>query len=217
MNQALWQALRSDPGSGVNTSGTATVLGWTRELDLGIRLNDRRQTPAGRTALVAGTGVAAPPGRVPAVAVHRDVVRGGFNDLFGEQAFVRDGGATVLRFTLPPGADPTLALELRSSLPLDSVEFWVGDTWGAVPGGSAPAAAPTSQPAPPPPLSVPPGGSSPFPVPFPMPFQERAGLGFSEGVAVPRAAASSGVLFARITGIHSGGDQHTWVTVGEAR
>ncbi|MGH9021841.1 MAG: hypothetical protein ACRDV9_01855, partial [Acidimicrobiia bacterium] len=174
VNQALWQALRSDPGSGVSTSGIATVLGWTRELDLGIRLNDRRQSPAGRTALVARTEVTAPPGRVPAVAVHRDVVRGRFNDPFGEGSFLADpknSDATILRFTLPPGADRTLPLELRSSIPLNSIEFWVGDAWGAAPGGAVPAG----------------------------------------------AAASSGVLFARITGVNFTGDQHTWITVGEAR
>ncbi|HZA79255.1 MAG TPA: hypothetical protein VE623_22995 [Acidimicrobiales bacterium] len=141
-----WDDGRPDPDSVVNYSlwsdelsrrvdaygtGEVVVAGWNREwvppIDAGGTID------GGRTVLTARAPVAAAPGTVPADAVRRDVVRGPGSTrvALDDDAMAEFGppGAGVVRFALPPGADPGVPLVLEGPAMLRRAEAWVGGRW----------------------------------------------------------------------------------------
>ena len=143
------------------------------------------------------------PGTSPALGVRREILRGNFPSFFGK--FFGQAGPfgdeTVLRFTLPAGANPDATLELESSARLRSLEVWQGGAWKTVkaadgdeqpPGGGKIVVDGKGFPVPVPPM--------PVPAPGRFPGDAAFGPGFdaSNGIELPPGSVTDGVVFVRL-------------------
>jgi hypothetical protein len=222
VNLGLWQATRAQLGADLSAPGSAVAVGWTRSFHPDVRLDGKARSVAGRTALLARAPVTAPAGSVPAVAVHREVVRGPFPSDFGWGGAVGPDEATVLRFTLPAGQEAARPLVLRSTVALQSVEVWRDGVWqqvGPIGLPAIPIPVPKARGGffPPPPALAPPpqGGAVPVPVPSTMSFNGGGVLPAGAEVPIPGAVVSGGVVFLRVRGNFFDGGGSTIITLGE--
>jgi hypothetical protein len=204
VNLPLWQEIRAELGPDERAPGLVTAVGWTRDFKPEFRIDGRNRSLSGRTAVVVRNPLEAAPGTTaPAFGVRREILRGSFPSFFGK--FFGPAGPfgdeTVLRFTLPAGANPDATLELESSTRLRSIEVWQDGVWKVVkaadgteqqPGGGG--------------VIIDPKG---VPVPMPVPTAPPprfpgdgavAGPGFdaSKGIELPSGVVKDGVVFVRV-------------------
>lgn len=242
VNLPLWQEIRADLGPDERRPGIATVVGWTRSFEPDIRVDGQDRDIPGRTAVVVRSALEPTEvGSTPALAVRRDVLRGNFPSGFGKffgPAAGPFGDESVMRFTLPAGADPTNPLVLKSSARLRSIEVWQDGAWKVVKAADGSEQAPQDngkagfETFPPPPSDpstattvVVPGpvpvttGPPPIAPPVaPAPFPGGlGGPGFdaSHGIALPRSAVAGRVVFVRVRFGDWMGQEIT-LTLGEA-
>jgi hypothetical protein len=181
---ALWQAAVQAGGANFRAPGVLVAAGFTSEFSPELRKGRATTRPPGKTMVLGRTRVHASPDGPLELAVRRDVVRDPFANRF---VGMGAGGASVVRFVLPEGAD-TSHLVLRAGFP--SAELWRDGAWQAAECRGPNCAAigpPQCPPGVPCPLAVPPmmrGGGGP------------GGLEF----AVPPAAVRDGVVYARVPG-----------------
>jgi hypothetical protein len=130
VNYSLWSDELSRRVDAYGT-GEVVVAGWTRDWIPPVEAGG--SIDGGRTVVTARATVAAAPGSVPADAVRRDVVRGPGSTrvALDDEAVANVGppGAGILRFALPPGADPGVPLVLEGPAMLRQAEAWVGGRW----------------------------------------------------------------------------------------
>lgn len=129
----LWRLAGQAFGPDFLAPGDAVAVGWTRDYRPELEVLGAPTRPEGRTLVVGRAAVRYGSGRVRGLAAHRSQVRGptptdvepGWDQLFTNDPL-------VLRFDLPPGADPDADLALRGPEGLDRVEVWTGDRWKTV-------------------------------------------------------------------------------------
>jgi hypothetical protein len=179
----LWQAAAQAGGPNFRAPGVVVAAGFTSDYSPELRNGSASSRPQGKTMVLGRTPVGAGPDGPLELTVRRDVVRDPFANRFGG---MRGGGASVVRFVLPDGAD-TSALVLRAGFP--SAEVWSDGTWKSADCKGANCAAIGRFPCPP---------GAPCPVPVPPPIM-RGGPGGLE-FAVPAASVRDGVVYARVPG-----------------
>lgn len=201
VNLPLWQEVRAELGPDERAPGIVTAVGWTRDFKPGFRIDGRDRKLPGRTAVVVRSPLEVAPGTSPALGVRREILRGNFPSFFGK--FFGQAGPfgdeTVLRFTLPAGANPAAALELESSARLRSLEVWQDGVWKVVKAADGAEQQPGGVvvdgkgfPVPMPPM--------PVPAPGRFPGDAAFGPGFdaSQGIELPPGVVQDGVVFVRL-------------------
>ncbi|HJV09447.1 MAG TPA: hypothetical protein VJ653_07185, partial [Acidimicrobiales bacterium] len=176
----LWQAFTSTAGVNFMSPDALVAGGWTRDYRPEVRVGGRTARPEGRTLVLSRQEIDVGVSGAATMAARREIVREPFNR-FGPPL----GGASVVRFTFPPGAD-TSKLVLRS---LGAAEVWQDGAW-------RPAACEGNNCAPAELFKCPPGA----PCPPQMPLLRNAAL------TVPSGSVRDGVVYVRIQGsVSSGG------------
>jgi hypothetical protein len=119
--------------------GLVVAAGWTRAWSPPVDVDGPIE--AGRAVFTTEAVVQAAPGSIPDAAVRREYLRGSgttpvdkdrFKDLIDSLGADFGSGSVegaVLRFTLPPGADPTVSLEADLPPYVVAAEAWDGSEW----------------------------------------------------------------------------------------
>ena len=188
---ALWQVAVQAGGLNFRAPGVVVAAGFTSDFSPELRSGDGSTRPDGRTLVLGRQRVDVASDGPLELAVHRDVVRDPFANRF---VGGRIGGASVVRFVLPEGAD-TSKLVLRAGFP--AAELWQDGSWQAatcegvncLPPAARRGGAVNPEVA----IACPPGAPCPAPPPI------MRGPGSTE-FAVPPGAVRDGVVYARVPG-----------------
>lgn len=178
----LWQAMLQSAGPNFRSPSAVVAAGWTRDHVPALRAGGGTAEPEGRTLVVGRAEVPLPTQGTTAVAARREIVRDPFSNRFAGP--IR-GGGTVVRFTLPAGAD-TSNLVLTNLF--GSAEVWHEGRWqpAACTGPGCPPAGPVPNCPPGVPCAVGPPGFRP--------------VGPGAQLVIPAASVAGGVVHVRVPG-----------------
>ncbi len=140
-----WNTGRPDPDSVVNinlwndarqagpnflASGAVVAAGWTRDLDVPARADDRLD---GRAVIIGRGAVAGLPDRINPLAVHQRILRTGQGAENVADAFDVGGDFTghLISLTVPDGT-PSTGTELTAGSDVSGVQLWRGDRWETI-------------------------------------------------------------------------------------
>lgn len=176
----LWQGVQTIVGRDLPAPGVAMAVGWTRDWRPSFVVNGRTEQPPGRSMVLGTSAVSYLSGRVPALGVAREQVRGVDTlEAFGGFGGGGPSGSSVVRFLLPPGAAPR-PLVVRT-LTGAQVDLWRDGAWHAF---DPAAGTPVDD------ASLPAGPDGTSFVPQPVPFPPKAVL-VRPGVDRPGGAPAS--------------------------